>query len=237
MKEPQVSNITRPGDNHTGIALHPDLVAEMIEGTTEFGPTSGGDAELIAQNRIRVARISEPAATMPPSPRIAVELLPLIDKLGARLAFERAGTRLYQALISKLDAYGSFSGGPTRQDLEQIRDQEHCHMLLAQQLIENIGGDPTVVTPCANLQSFATRGICDVLVDPRTNLIECLGVIVVAELTDHESWDQLAQAASLAGQRELEPMIRQAEQTEAEHLTKVRSWLAGSARLAAKPGD
>jgi hypothetical protein len=110
-------------------------------------------------------------------------------------------------------------------------------MLLAQQLIENIGGDPTVVTPCANLQSFATRGICDVLVDPRTNLIECLGVIVVAELTDHESWDQLAQAASLAGQRELEPMIRQAEQTEAEHLTKVRSWLAGSARLAAKPGD
>ena len=32
----------------------------------------------------------------------------LMDKLGQHLAFERTGTRLSEALISKLEAYGSF---------------------------------------------------------------------------------------------------------------------------------
>lgn len=234
MRESQIANITRPGDNHTGIALHPELASEMIAGTAEFGPTSSGDADLIAQNRIRVAKMSDPAATLPPSPHVATELLPLLDKLGARLTYERVGTRLYQALISKLDAYGTFAGGPSRADLERVRDEEHQHMLLVQRLIEQIGGDPTAATPCANLQAVASRGIGDVLVDPRTNLLECLEAIVVAELADHESWNQLAAVAALAGQREFEPTIRNAEKTEAGHLTKVRAWLAAGAQLAAK---
>jgi hypothetical protein len=44
----------------------------------------------------------------------------LLDKLGERLAFERSGTRLYEALVSKHDAFGSFSGGPSREDLEHV---------------------------------------------------------------------------------------------------------------------
>src|SRR5688572_291999 len=106
MKPTQISNVTSPGDNHTGVLLDPTNAREMVRGTTEFGPTSSGGPDLIAENRIRVARKSAPVATMPPSPNIAVERLPLLDKLGARLAFERMGTRLYEALISKLDAYG-----------------------------------------------------------------------------------------------------------------------------------
>ena len=233
----QTTNVSRPGANHTGISLHPELAAEMIEGTTEFGPTSSGGAELLAQNRIRVAQISEPAATMPPSRGLAVELLPLLDKLGARLQFERTGTRLYQALISKLDAYGTFAGGPARGDLEQIRDEEHRHMLLCQQMIVDLGGDPTTVTPCANLQATASRGICDVLVDPRTNLVECLDAILVAELADVASWDLLAKTAALAGQTELEAVLRQAENTETEHLLKVRTWIEAASKLASASAD
>ena len=37
-----------------------------------------------------------------------------LDKLGERLAFERTGVRLYEALISKHEALGSFAGGPDR---------------------------------------------------------------------------------------------------------------------------
>jgi hypothetical protein len=44
----------------------------------------------------------------------------LIDRLGARLAFERSGVRLYEALLSKLDASGIFDGGPSREDIERI---------------------------------------------------------------------------------------------------------------------
>jgi len=58
-----------------------------------------------------------------------------LDKLGERQAFERAGTRLYGALLSKYDAYGSFTAGPSRDDLEHVREEEHRHCTLLQAAI------------------------------------------------------------------------------------------------------
>jgi hypothetical protein len=227
----QNANSAQPGDNHTGIALHPEYAAEMINGTKEFGPTSGGGPELLAQNRVRIAEMSAPTGTMPPVSSVPAEQLVLLDKLGARLQFERTGTRLYEALISKLDAYGTFEGGPSREDLVQIRNEEHGHMQLVHALILQIGGDPTVVTPCANLQAVASRGIGDVLLDPRTTLLECLDAILVAEMTDHESWEALVSLAPPVA-TELEAELREAEQTEAEHLDKVRAWIAAGMLIA-----
>lgn len=227
----QNTNSAKPGDNHTGIELHPEYAVEMLDGTKEFGPTSGGGPELLAQNRVRVAALSAPMGTMPAASSVPAAQLPLLDKLGARLQFERMGTRLYDALISKLEAYGTFSGGPSREDLVEIRDEEHGHMRLVQGLIVRLGGDPTVVTPSANLQAVASRGIGDVLMDPRTTLVECLDAILVAEMTDHESWEVLAKlAATLAP--ELEPELRQVEQTETGHLDKVRGWTAAGSLTA-----
>lgn len=223
------THVTRPGDNHTGVALHPDMARDMIRGTVEFGPTSAGGAELLAQTRIRIARQSPPVATMPPT-RVAANLLPFLDKLGGRLAFERAGVRIYDALLSKLEAYGTFDGGPSRADLERIRGEEHRHFALVEEMVLGLGGDPTVVTPFANLQMTASRGILDVLVDPRTSLVECLDVVLVAELTDHASWELLVAAAKLAGQQQLESRLREGERTEAEHLAKVRGWVAAAAK-------
>ncbi|MBX3160545.1 MAG: ferritin-like domain-containing protein [Deltaproteobacteria bacterium] len=228
----------QPGDNHTGVAMHPDFVAEMVEGATEFGPTSGGGAELIAEARVRAARRAPPVGTMPPSmpgADVPLERLPLLDKLGARLQFERTGVRLYEALLSKLEAFGGFDGGPSRDDLEQIRDDELRHFALAQQLVVNLGGDPTVVTPCANLQAVAVRGVCDVLVDPRATLVEGLEAILVAELVDRESWDHLAIQLGLAGDAAIEAKAREAERTEGDHLARVRTWLAAADRLVTRP--
>ena len=223
----KASNTTRPGENHTGIMLNPELAQEMLEGTVEFGPTSRGGPDMIGANRIRVAKLSHPAGTMPPVEAPAEELA-LLDKLGARLAFERMGVRLYDALISKHDAYGSYAGGPSRDDLAHIRDEEHRHMQLVEEMIVAMGGDPTTVTPCANLQATASRGIGDVLVDPRTNLVECLDAMMVAELADHESWEMLTTVAVLAKRADFEPKIREAERTEAQHMLKVRGWLAAA---------
>lgn len=231
--KPQHSNATRPGENHTGIALHPEYALEMVEGTSEFGPTSSGGPEQIAANRVRVAKISEPAATMPSTPQVAAELLPVLDKLGARLAFERMGTRLYEALVSKLDAYGSFRGGPSRDDLVHIRDEELRHLGIAHDAILRLGGDPTVVTPCANVQATASRGIGDILVDPRMTLVECLDAILIAELADHASWELLLPIIAGLGDQDLEAHVREAERTEAAHLTKVRAWIAAASKLAA----
>lgn len=234
--KPSLRNHARPGDNRTGVALHPEYARTMVEGTAEFGPTSSGGIELLGEERRRVAQLAEPVATMPPSPKVSSDDVPLLDKLGARLAFERTGVRLYQALLVKLDVYGAYEGGPTRADLEHIRDEERKHLRLAQQLIVELGGDPTAVTPHANLQAVASHGICEILVDPRTTLIECLEAIVVAELTDHESWEQLVGAAERSGKNELVAKVRDAVKTEAEHLGKVRAWIAAAAKRVSR-GD
>jgi hypothetical protein len=88
----------------------------------------------------------------------------LIDKLGERLAFERTGTRLYEALVSKHEAYGSLAGGPTAADLQHILAEEHRHFELRRAAVARLGGDPTAVTPSANLHATACKGIGAVLV-------------------------------------------------------------------------
>jgi rubrerythrin len=156
----------------------------------------------------------------------------LMDKLGERLAFERAGARLYEALLSKFDAYGSFPGGPTRDDIAHILDEEMRHFTMLAELIQTMGGDPTELTPSANVQLVASQGVGQVLVDPRTNLIQSLEAIAMAELTDNECWETLAGLARLAGQEDLAERCEDALLTEEEHLEKVRTWLAaGQGRM------
>ena len=232
MKRP-AENSTTPGNNHTGLAPHPKERDDMMQGAREFKPTSSGGPDEIARLRIAYARAGGPHGTMSAA-SVDAARLPVLDKLGARLQFERTGTRLYDALISKLDAYGGFDGGPTRSQLVEIRDQEHGHALLAQELIRALGGDPTMVTPCASLQATASRGIVDVLVDPRTSLIDCLETILVAELTDQDSWAALARSAEALGDTGMAAKITQAQQTELQHLKKLRGWLEAADRIRAK---
>lgn len=222
--KPQLEISSKPGANHTGLALHPEQRDAMVEATREFPPTSSGGPAQIAELRVAYARAGDPHATMPES-SVDAARLPVLDKLGARLQFERTGTRLYDALISKLDAYGSFEGGPSRKDLLEIREQELGHALMVQELIKAIGGDPTTVTPCASLQATASRGIGDVLVDPRTSLVDCLEIILIAELADLDSWASLARAAEPLGDAELTKKVAQAQKTELEHLAKIRGWI------------
>jgi hypothetical protein len=229
----QAENSTTPGNNHTGLAPHAKERDDMVRGTQEFAPTSSGGPDQIARLRIAYARAGGPHGTMSAA-SVDVARLPVLDKLGARLQFERTGTRLYDALISKLDAYGMFDGGPSRQQLLEIRDQELGHALLAQELIGALGGDPTMVTPCASLQATTSRGIIDVLVDPRTSLMDGLDAILVAELVDQDSWAALARSAEALGDAGMTAKITQAQQTELQHLKKVRGWLEAADRIRAR---
>ena len=127
----------------------------------------------------------------------------LLDKLGERIAFERAGTRLYDALLSKHDAGRTFRGAPSRAELQHIRDQEHEHFLMLVDAMERLGGDPTAVTPSADVQATASKGLPAVLADPRTDLLQCLEAILVAELVDNDCWTALMELAENAGETDL----------------------------------
>ena len=149
-----------------------------------------------------------------------------MDKLGERLAFERTGTRLYEVLVSKHEAFGSFAGGPSRDDLEHIRQEEFEHYTLLQSVITQLGGDPTAVTPSADLHATAAHGIQMVLVDPRTTLLQSLEAILLAELADNACWEALIALAQQAGEAALVEPFERALTAEQEHLQKVRAWLA-----------
>jgi len=226
------------GTNLTGLAAAPQRSQEMLTGMEEFPPSSEGSAEDLALVRIAYAKEVEPLGSMPllvhakgkgKSAAKAVkgeQLLLFMDKLGERLAFERTGTRLYEALVSKHDAFGSFTGGPSREALEHIRQEEYQHFTLLQSVIEQLDGDPTAVTPSANLHATVAHGIQMVIVDPRTTLLQSLEAILIAELADNACWEALIELAQEAGQDTFVQQFQEALRNEQDHLDKVQAWLA-----------
>jgi len=213
------------GRNRTGAARAPEMAREMVRATEEFPPSSPGGVEAIAKVRAACAREGEPLGTMPPGTPAGVPAL-LLDKLGERHAFEATGTRLYDALLSKVDDGRSFRGAPGRDDVRHIRDEEHEHYLMLGEAIRAVGGDPTVVTPSADVQGTASRGIPAVVADPRTDLLQSLEAILVAELVDNDGWPALIELAEQGGHAELVDRFREALQHEREHLARVRAWVA-----------
>jgi rubrerythrin len=231
---------TSIGHNRTGMATSPELAAELLEGTRKTVPSARGTAEAMAAVRILYASEAEPVGTMPPPATLkqlatsAARALRgqratvLVDKLGERLAFERSGVRLYDALISKHDAFGSWPGGPSRDDLLEIREEEREHFLLLKRALEELGADPSSVTPSANVHAVASKGWPAVLSDPRTNLREGMETILIAELVDNDCWENLIQLTRAFGQEKLAAKMEEALEEEREHLRRVREWLAGS---------
>jgi rubrerythrin len=238
------------GKNRTGIAAAPQRSQEMLTGMDEFPPTSRGSSHDIAQVRIAYAQLAEPLGSVPPPANLkgtvqtAVKAMMgekptlLMDKLGERLAFERTGTRLYEALVSKHGAFGSFAGGPSRDNLEHVRQEEYRHFTMLQSAIEQLGGDPTAVTPSANLHATAAHGINQVIVDPRTTLLQSLEAILIAELADNACWEALIELAQGAGEDALVQQFQEALRNEQDHLAKVQAWLAaGQGRAGNGGGD
>ncbi|HET9489207.1 MAG TPA: ferritin-like domain-containing protein [Methylomirabilota bacterium] len=237
------------GNNRTGITASGGLGEEMVAATREFRPSSPGTAQAIAEVRVSyvqddgsLGEISPPASFVDKAKSAITaatggQPVLLLDKLGERLAFEHSGARLYEALLSKHQAYGGFAGGPSAQDLLHILQEEYEHADMLQQAIEDLGGDPTALTPAANLAANMSSGLPQVLSDPRTNLLQSLEAILVAELADNECWTALEELAAQAGHDELAEHCRQAIEHERDHLRNVRRWVAaGQSRDGAAAG-
>jgi hypothetical protein len=228
------------GFNRTGISSSPDAAHDMVEGTTEFAPDEFGDEQNIGLVRQAFAKQAGPLGSLPPPESlkglatVAIEGLKgahptqFIDKLGERLAFERTGVRLYEAVISKYGAFGSFEGGPEQSELEEMMMDEHEHFRLLSNVVKNIGGDPTVITPSADLQATMSKGIAEVMVDARTTFVQCLDALLVAELADNEGWEGLIAMARQNSQDGIIPSFERAAQDETRHLKNVRRWITAA---------
>jgi bacterioferritin (cytochrome b1) len=222
------------GGNISGIQTAPELAEEQIEGSAEAKPSSKGGPD--AANEIRAAYISEgfPVGSLPSLPygemadadEDEMGKAVFLDKLSERLAFERMGTRLYDALINKCQTIDDGDESPTLDELREIRDEEHRHFLMLKDAIEGLGGDPTVQSPCADVTAVASMGIMQVLMDPRTSVTQCLNAILTAELTDNAGWEMLIDLADGLGQEELSEQFTEALDNEQQHLINVQTWLS-----------
>lgn len=149
----------------------------------------------------------------------------LIDKLGERLAFERTGTRLYDALITKCALMlDDTEISMTIDDLEDIREDEARHFLMVSNAIDALGGDPSAQTPSADLCGVESMGLVQVLNDPRTNIAQSLHAIVTAELSDKAGWETLIALADKHGLTDLVSNFTVALNDEREHLALVQTW-------------
>jgi hypothetical protein len=253
---------TTPGRNRTGAAVHPAGISRMLEAVEQLSPHVPISTAPIEAERVRNIAEAESIGSIPPpasrvkgavkkgrSMRRGVNPDLFMDKIGERIAFERTGTRLYDALISKylmlaeaggeeLPALDSLAfqdeeseemltwGRETAlESLRRIRSEEQGHFLMLCKVMITLGGDPTAQTPCADVMATATMGVLQVVTDPRTTMAQCLNAMLVAELADTASWELLADLAARAGQDELAGLFTGAMAAEEQHVTAVRAWL------------
>src|SRR3990170_3767888 len=97
-----MQTVTEVGMNHSGMLVAEDGGEKMLENTALTKPGSGDETDL-AKIRLQYAKEADPVGTLPEPQQSGVMAL-LMDKLGERMAFERAGTRLYEALLVKCAA-------------------------------------------------------------------------------------------------------------------------------------
>lgn len=224
------------GMNKTGIMMSPIDSAETREGAVEYTHPPEGDSSAIAENRISYMKDADLLGTVP-MPATMKGMLSaiqekvktgghaLIDKLGERIAFERTGVRLYEALLSKYAGNDNKASLPPLKLLEQFHQEECMHFYMVSDVMTELGGDPTAMTPAADVCAVASQGWVSVITDPRTSFAQSLEIILQAELVDNAGWENLIDLAEGAGLDEIAKQFQKALEEEAIHLSNVREWV------------
>jgi hypothetical protein len=228
------------GTNRTGIDMSPVDVKKMLALSNVTPPSSTGDEREIAELRSRHIADAGVIGSIPPPGSLkgvastAMQKLTgknpeaFIDKLGCRLAFERAGVRLYDALIVKASSIPGARSEIPLDTLRKFRNEELRHFRLLEGAIRSIGADPTTQTPSADVDGMASLGLMQVLTDPRTSLSHCLEAILIAELADNDAWQLLIQLAAKMGMDDMARDFETALQEEDVHLAHIRQWFKES---------
>jgi ferritin-like metal-binding protein YciE len=146
----------------------------------------------------------------------------LRDKLGERLAFERTGVRLYEALMVKCQALQGTQNELPLIELRKHRDDEVRHFKLVEQALDKLGADPTAQTPSADMGATASMGFLQVISDPRSTIPQALNALLTAELTDNAGWELLIKLAREHGQDDMVQDFEQALQSERSHAAEVQ---------------
>jgi ferritin-like protein len=234
-----MDNDISTGMNRTGMKTSPVHARELLEVRELQKTAPAPEIDAIALRASYLAE-AEPVGSMPPPPSLkgmagtAMKALTgkkmhvLLDKLGERAAYERTGTRLYDMMLQKVAAAPGLPEGMTIEGVQQIRDEEHAHFQLLATAIEELGADPTVMTPCANVTGVQGMGLVQAMGEPRLTIAQALSTLLAAEVIDNASWELLIELAQQFGQDELAQRFSEALAAEQRHEATVRAWLSAA---------
>jgi hypothetical protein len=240
--EIRMKNEAELGMNRTGMAMAPKEGKKQKETAAKASKVQPGDTREIERIRAEYDAESGPIGTVPPPASVkgmaktAVQMgkghnpTAFIDKLGERLAFERGGTRLYELLIGKHRSGQSQTGEADLETLIRFHNEEMEHFQLLWRSLEQLGADPTVMTPSADHTGVKSFGLMQTMSDPRSTFYQCLDAILIAELADNEGWKMLVELAEGIGQSDMATSFRHAHAQEEIHLEQVRRWWADLVR-------
>ena len=229
--------------NRTGIDMSPEDAEEMIQGVSPTGSAkdqsggADGPEQALASYRERDMTEAAPIGSVPMPgtlkgvAKTGLQKLMgnqpevLIDKLAGRLAFERTGTRLYDALVGKCSSKREAPEGLPLEQLLTFRNDEARHFTMLWDAIRELGADPTAQTPEADINGVASLGLAQIVGDPRTSIAQSIHAIHLAELADHDGWELLIQLTREMGHREMAERFEQALREESKHLEAIRQVL------------
>jgi rubrerythrin len=235
MKQP-----TDIGMNRTGIDMSPVDAQDLIETARSACQPARTDGQALKAFRSGYIQGAEPIGTVPVPgtlkgvAKAGLQKLTgkkpevLIDKLGERLAFERTGTRLYEALLNKCEARRDEAGSLPLEQLREFHADEARHFGIVAEVIRQLGADPTAVTPCADTSGVAAMGLVQVLTDPRTSVTQCIHAIHIAELADNDGWQLLIDLTTALKLDDIAARFQQALVDEDRHLETIRKLMASS---------
>ncbi|KAA0695947.1 ferritin-like domain-containing protein [Halopseudomonas laoshanensis] len=224
------------GHNVTGAQMSPEDTKAQLKAVEKYPPDIKGDASKLALARKAMRQEADPIGSVPIPGSVKGVLKSgfdkmlgkqpelLVDKLGERLAYERTGVRLYEAVLAKFEGTETDDKEliPT---LRRIRDDEAAHMKIVKEAIETLGADPTAMTPCADVAGVMAMGIMQVLTDPRTNLSQALNALLTLELADNAAWELLVELTNKAGHPKIAASFENALEEEGRHVSTIKALL------------
>lgn len=233
----ETQKATEFGMNRTGTKFNLDEAMKTAEGAKKLtNPPKGDGLKIFCDKRIDYIRESESVGTVPTPTSLKGMLSSImekfkkgdhgfLDKLGERIAFERTGTRLYEALIAKYEGSEDKANFPDLTVIKKFHEEELSHFRLCCEAMEEIGGDPTAMTPSTDVAGVAGAGWIQALGDPRINFKQSLEVILQAELVDNDCWDVLIGMAEDLNLKKLVGKFQMAKAEEDVHLSTLRKWV------------
>lgn len=223
------------GMNRTGSDLRPGKSKEAKAAAQNFSPDHISRVNEMAEMRKTAIQEADPVGTVPPPgtlkgvAKTGLKIIQgknattFVDKLGERLAFERSGFRLYQALIEKVEAKAGTDLDRTLDRLRHFQTEEANHFFMLMDCFKKIGADPSAMTPSADLGGVASEGLLQIITDPRTSVPACMQALLTAEMVDNAGWELLIELADDMGDDEMVLLFTDALREEKEHLEGIKS--------------